>query len=841
MKINFKNREFSLSICFFFLLPFLIFPDVFFGNYSLDPASLYDIHFSKNETTSIYHVELASSVFYERPLNFLFGSLLKDFIVPNYLFNVSLGFPVFEQLSTKLFAPIQILENILSLKDVTFFTFLRIYVASAFIFATLVTLNVRPVIASLCTAMVCASGIFVWFLGLQQMHNVFVTLSLCCFVAAKYPTLNLKSFLLNLISFVLLIVSGQPEIAIFCFPILYLIVLSDINPSNYIYLAKCISKKTLLFCLCILLSLLISYPAIEPFISGFTSQNIWTSLHGLDGAAGVASPAPKTLANILLFPNISNYPFPLRFYPLNGHLDFVGFYIGLPCLILILLNLLAFNFSTRADKLFIFLFLYSLVLLLKNFGIEPFFSLGKLPLFNLVWSPRWSNAALNISSIFMILISLNSIVSKSYSNTLKTLTKQSICIFAVGFACYFAWTVVPSENEPFLHGLHYWNMVGNPSYFNPFLLLPSLTITLVSILFILVMSNNVGQEPRLNFLILGLLLFSFVAVPRNYSPAEVSLLMKISVASVALLIILVTVNSPKINKLKYLFIIVTLPTTLLIFQSISGGSVKQGKNSHRSLATDFFENNPEFKNYNDFRFGFSPNIAQGNEGSHEGINILSGVFSLPPSSTVPLFENNFFELSQSDKVPWYSGYQKYKIFNEVITHRISQNKEDIVSSEILDDLGVKYFISTHSPDENVCLKNIENYCVQVRENASRLYEVFKDNQQKIDLSDEIKLNMDNKTQLKLDFCWEKNMTVRLKFSFLDRLKVSYLGNRSIETSKGNDGLISFILPEDFCGPVKIHYVNPITDKIYFPYITILSLLFFGILFNAVKSVLLRKY
>ncbi len=81
-----------------------------------------------------------------------------------------------------------------------------------------------------------------------------------------------------------------------------------------------------------------------------------------------------------------------RVLPTNGVWDFLGGYSGVVMLYLVFAGLLSLPFARkkRLWPLLLFFAGFGALILLKNLGIEPFVRLGRLPLFDQVWSQRWA-------------------------------------------------------------------------------------------------------------------------------------------------------------------------------------------------------------------------------------------------------------------------------------------------------------------------------------------------------------------------------------------------------------------------------------------------------------------
>lgn len=829
-RVNFENNM-PVAVLLLLIYPLLIFPDVFFGSYSLDPASLYEYGKTFDTELSPYHVELASSVFYERPLNLVFGDMLRNFQVPNFLFNTSLGMPTFEQLSTKLFYPLQVVENMFQFYDATAFTVVRIYLASVFLFVGFLHLGICPLAATIVSSAISSSSVFVWFLGLQQMQNVIVAMAMCFYLTSKFQLNSLSGIITNSAGVALLILSGQPEVALFCIPVIFLIAHANQNKNSNLATANNLFRNCWRFAISCTGALIITFPAIEPFATALLSQDVTTALHGLDGAAGIASPTPPTLANVLLFPNLSNYLSNLRTYPFNGHLDSIGFYIGLPILVLMLSY---FFFSERLpknQKMFLLLGVFSGVLLLKNYGVEPFFRIGELPIVNLVWSPRWSNVALITSFLIMTVFSLNNFIVQKPRLKNQKLLFYLVASLLIFISTYQALLTIPIPGQTFIHGQHYSGMDITAPYFMPYIFLPSFVVLVLAVTITRIICSKHQNTVMLIFPCV--FLFYFNSVIRNYPLEVVYILSALQTVSAIMLLCLSFITTKHhINLKTSIAIVAAAPISLLLLINLFYDEGHQTRQHHR-FDPKLSEVISGIKDLDHFRVGLSPAIMQGNEPSLLKVNSLSGVFSLPPTSTNQLLNEISFHLAENDKTPWYPSLY---VYGREGPHSPSMSVATKMKENALDLMGVKYTIDMVEQHEPNCTIYEAPYCLKIRKNAEEIVQVFVNDSKSINISNKFETTLEARNLLKINGCWTPKNHLLLKYSYLPRLHAATENGESLNTYPNALGLLSLDIAESFCGNIYFQYKNPYTDKIYFPYIILLSLAWLSIFFLSIRDI-----
>jgi hypothetical protein len=179
-----------------------------------------------------------------------------------------------------------------------------------------------------------------------------------------------------------MLLAGQPEIAIYVMLLVTLYYIFRVITEKPGFLP--FLKVTFRFSCIVLLGLGLSAFLILPFLE-LISNSYHT--HPLGGTMGTQDPAALNFAIGLLIPSFFTLPGHYRFFPHNGVWDYLGGYAGITMIYLILLG---FFHQGRYRRFFLFFSLFGLAIILKNFGFPLISWIGRLPLLDQSWSPRWA-------------------------------------------------------------------------------------------------------------------------------------------------------------------------------------------------------------------------------------------------------------------------------------------------------------------------------------------------------------------------------------------------------------------------------------------------------------------
>ena len=260
------------------------------------------------------------------------------------------------------------------------------------------------------------SGTFVWFINLEQMVNVAMVAPLLLLaMEALARRGRLLDIAVSAVTFALVLLAGQPETALYVLflgALYYVLRLVFVSGGLAWSPGRALGKIVIGF----VIGFFLAAPVIVPFVE------LWANayhIHPAGGDMGVRDTNSIEQAVSIFTPTFYERPLdplhshhPLaevedsfgkptysKLFPNNGEWDFLG---GYSAAVMIFLSLAGVIASTLrgggAKKIFIwFFFVFALSIVLKNFGVVPFLWLGKLPLFDQVWSQRWAGPVWTLS------------------------------------------------------------------------------------------------------------------------------------------------------------------------------------------------------------------------------------------------------------------------------------------------------------------------------------------------------------------------------------------------------------------------------------------------------------
>ena len=396
-----------------------------------------------------FNIDLATPAYYEWPINRLVGDFYRQGEIPIWNPYQAAGDPLAVQYSSRVFFPYQILENISPTWTWDYFILGRLWFAGFFTFLFLIALRLSILPAFFGGIFYMFSGSLVWFINLEQMANVAMMLPFMMFALEKIVAQGTgTSIALAAIAMALVLLAGQPEVALYVLALggLYLGMRSIDLYGRYI------GRPLFVSVIAGLLALGLAAPLFLPFIEYMEqayhmhspSRNIW-----LEGF----TPLQWLIATLI--PTFFDVPIQERLGPENGIWDFLGGYIGILPLLLMIFAL--YQVKSPWWKYLIFFFTIGSCIVLKNIGIFPFKYIGALPLFDQTWSQRWAGpvwtfsfaivAALaveiiwnkkRIESITSAIIDNNSIKPHQIYNNRQTKIVWIVSSIVIGFLIFFA-------------------------------------------------------------------------------------------------------------------------------------------------------------------------------------------------------------------------------------------------------------------------------------------------------------------------------------------------------------------------------------------------------------------
>ncbi len=421
-KYNSIRDYFRAALIYFVLICTVYSPVVFFGK-SLSASSRYPWFQEippKADVISIlpeiypntFNVDLAHVAAYEEPLDVFIGNQIRKGSFPLWNPFLACGTTVIEQFSTRALFPYQLLQDISPWQWREFFLLGRLFIAAmgVFLFLRVLGAGFYPCLCG--GIMYGVSGAMTVFLTLTEMSNVAMVMPYTLLAAellARRPSLITVFF--SGLAIALLILGGQPEVS-FCGMVLlvlfffFRIISNRENKLTFV-------KKTLFFVLLIIFSLLLSSPFFIPFL--LNSSHYYT-LHAPGGNMGIETPASLANYMAIFLPELLRWRSQISGFTMNAGWDYLGGYIGVAGVFIILA---AFREKWWGRPVYLFFLVFALLVLLKNTGFPVINLIGKLPVFDQVWTPRWAGPAWNLSLALCAALGFESLLLAERKESMK--------------------------------------------------------------------------------------------------------------------------------------------------------------------------------------------------------------------------------------------------------------------------------------------------------------------------------------------------------------------------------------------------------------------------------------
>ncbi len=351
-----------------------------------------------------FNVDLATPAYYEAPVNKIVGDLYRSGRLPLWNPYQASGHPLSAQFSTRAFFPYQILEDLSPVWTWDFFMLGRPLAAGFFTYLFLRALGLGMISAFSGGLFYMFSGTFVWFINLEQFLNTAMVLPVVMFAVeglAGGRVFWSRALVSSAVAFSLLILAGQPETALYVslLSALYFVV-------RTLVLKRPLTRGLFLFTLSYAIGLAVASPLVLLFLElvgqshhihppggamGMQYLVNWKSIFALLTPGATGLPANPDMVKGLC-PLVETGGSYFRFLPINGLWDSLGGFTGMVVPFIVLTGI--FTMATKRAKTlrgpFYFFLFFGLSVVLKNLGLRPFIWLGKLPLFDQVWSLRWA-------------------------------------------------------------------------------------------------------------------------------------------------------------------------------------------------------------------------------------------------------------------------------------------------------------------------------------------------------------------------------------------------------------------------------------------------------------------
>ncbi len=326
-----------------------------------------------------FMADLGTPAYYEAPVNRVVGARWRRGEVPLWSPWQGLGAPLVAQYSSRALFPYQVLEDLAPSTWADAFLLGRLWIAALCTFGFVRRLVARDDVALAGGALYALSGSLVWFVNLEQMANVAMTVPAffwACEILAETP--SRRAVVVAGAVTALMLLGGQPETAVVALlaGALWTILRAWRRGSLRAGLVAGSASAAL--------GALLSAPLLLPFAS-FVPRSF--QIHDA-GRIAQLPPTPWAMAVQIFTPTWFERAARPVAVPSVGHWDWVGGSTGAVPWVLCALVLARWRFRLRAEAAL--LAGTSAVLVLKNLGVEPFVRLVHLPLLDRVFTNRWA-------------------------------------------------------------------------------------------------------------------------------------------------------------------------------------------------------------------------------------------------------------------------------------------------------------------------------------------------------------------------------------------------------------------------------------------------------------------
>jgi hypothetical protein len=417
-----RTREHSKAFLLYIALIALLYAPVFFGAKTLlptvvQPGGVTDgspYGYTERVPVNTFNVDMATPAYYEFPINRTVGSIYAAGELPLWNPYQAAGTPLAADFSTRAFFPYQILEDISPVGAWDLFLLMRLLVAGLFTYLFLASAGLSFIPAFIGGVFYMFSGVFTWFMNLEQFTNVAMTLPVLMYaLELLIKDKGLRNIGYSAVAFALVLLAGQPEAA------LYVLLLAA---SYIVFRSLSLFKDAggelvsvaLRSLAAFVIGLMLAAPLILPFLDYVDLSH---HMHAPGKGIGLQHEANRLKVFSILTPGATEIPADpsilpealaesrdasggggagyYRVFATKGQWDYLGGFTGVLPVFLALTGLIL-SASGRARGVtgpLIFFSAFGSALILKNFGVRPFLWLGYLPFFDQAWSPRWSGPA----------------------------------------------------------------------------------------------------------------------------------------------------------------------------------------------------------------------------------------------------------------------------------------------------------------------------------------------------------------------------------------------------------------------------------------------------------------
>ncbi len=402
-----KKNILKASLVYLALITAVYFPVVFCGR-TLSMAARFPWFKSglprqTYDMPNTFNVDIAHPAAYEEALDVFIGNQLRQGVLPLWNPYQGCGITMIGQFSTRVIFPFQILQNIFGWVWRDFFLLFRVFAAAlgVFIFLKVLGLGFYPSLAGGIIFGFSGSMTIMLTLTEKSNHSMLMPYVLlgCELLNRK---INLRSISFLSITAALLVLADQPEVSFYalilvvCYYFFRISVTRDEVSWN---------KKAFIFLLAMLIALIISSPLYVPFLM---NSGEYYHLHPPGSTMGVQSPAPVSVLMASVFPEFMRYRMSIAPVTVNFGWDYLGGYLGPAACFLILAGI---KKKWWGRKTYLFFLVFGALMVLKNIGVPPVSWIGHLPVFDQVWTPRWTGAVWSLPLILAAAMGFEALLS----------------------------------------------------------------------------------------------------------------------------------------------------------------------------------------------------------------------------------------------------------------------------------------------------------------------------------------------------------------------------------------------------------------------------------------------
>ncbi len=346
----------------------------------------------------IFNTDQATAAYGRFPDDVFTGESYRHFQWPIWDPYVGAGIPFAAQYESSAFFPLRIIQALFPTSTRDLFFIFHMWLAGVFTYCFFMRASLNRISAFWGATLYMTSGVFSWFMQLQEYMTVGMMLPLlmlATYLLSEKNSAKNVGFLGMVVG--LMLYAGQPEGEFYCF------LLSFFYYFFRVYSAEKESNERAIHQLTYFVSFVLGVCIAAPLLVLFAQvYQHGVTIHVLESKvnfplAGVKGRSPINLFVEVVLPKLTEWPVMPLVVPAAGEWDFYGSYIGIIPFLFLTLGFLIDH--QKLKKEFVFFFVFAVCFLMMDAGLWPFNLIGYLPVFKLAWSPRWGGAAWSFALI----------------------------------------------------------------------------------------------------------------------------------------------------------------------------------------------------------------------------------------------------------------------------------------------------------------------------------------------------------------------------------------------------------------------------------------------------------